>query len=162
MPLAGKVCGKERSGRWKRNVSMADVVLYAEDNENDAILMGCAFKKARPAGVLISVHNGEEALKYLRGEGSYGDRRKYPLPGLLLTDLNMPGTDGYGLLSELKNLPADARPPAVVLTSSGIGDDKARALGLGAAGYYVKPGCQPELVRILDEISELWLSSEDF
>ncbi|MGZ5039015.1 MAG: response regulator, partial [Usitatibacter sp.] len=41
---------------------------------------------------------GREALDYLLGHGQFAARRRYPLPELILLDVNMPGTDGYAVL----------------------------------------------------------------
>jgi CheY-like chemotaxis protein len=45
------------------------VILVAEDNEVDVLLLRRAFAKAQPLNPLQVVHDGEEAIAYLSGEG---------------------------------------------------------------------------------------------
>ena len=65
---------------------------------------------------------------------------------LIITDVNMPGIGGFDLIKRLRQLPATARTPIVMLTSMGSEADIARALALGANDYIVKPFSPIELV----------------
>jgi len=65
-------------------------ILLVDDSENDLFLMRMAFKKAEFNVPLQEVHNGEQAIAYLKGDDPYSDRDKFPLPAVILLDLNMP------------------------------------------------------------------------
>ncbi len=54
------------------------------------------FTKANKSNPIQIVSDGEEAMDYLAGEGSYSDRRRYPLPALILLDLKLPRRSGFG------------------------------------------------------------------
>ena len=56
------------------------VILLAEDFESDVLLMRRAFEKAKIVNPLQVVGDGEQVVAYLRGEGLYADRERYPLP----------------------------------------------------------------------------------
>src|SRR5687768_16993926 len=99
-------------------MSTPATILLAEDNENDALLMRHAFKKAGISNPLVRVRDGEEAIDYLAGHGVYADRRAYPFPALLLLDLKMPRRDGFEVLEWIKADPSLRRLPVTVLTSS--------------------------------------------
>ena len=74
-------------------------ILLVDDSENDLMLMRFAFKKAEFDTQLHVVHNGEEAIAYLKGEGAYSDRSQYPPPAVMLLDLNMPMRNGFDVLA---------------------------------------------------------------
>lgn len=65
------------------------------------------------------------------------------LPELLLTDLAMPGSDGFGLIAAIRRF---SRTPIVVLSVRGADADKIRALDLGADDFVTKPFSVPELL----------------
>ncbi len=65
------------------------------------------------------------------------------LPELLLTDLAMPGSDGFALISAIRRF---SPTPIVVLSVRGNDADKIRALDLGADDFVTKPFSVPELL----------------
>jgi two-component system, OmpR family, KDP operon response regulator KdpE len=65
------------------------------------------------------------------------------LPELLLTDLAMPGSDGFGLIAAIRRF---SRTPILVLSVRGSDADKIRALDLGADDFVTKPFSVPELL----------------
>jgi PAS domain S-box-containing protein len=117
----------------------SNVVLWAEDDDNDAILMIRAWAKAGVDEKLIRVQDGIEVMKYLRGEGMYSDRRQFPLPALLLLDIKMPQVSGLEVIHWLQTQPRFKDLPVVLLTSSGASSDVHEAARLGVKGYLVKP-----------------------
>jgi len=64
-------------------------------------------------------------------------------PDLVLTDLAMPGLDGYALIASVRKR---GRTPVVVLSVRGGDTDKVRALDLGADDYVIKPFSVQELL----------------
>src|SRR5947208_16593672 len=114
-------------------------VLLAEDDPDDVLLTQIAFEKARLANPLEVVRDGEEAIAYLQGDSAYADRALYPLPILLLLDLNMPKINGFQVLKWLQAHPMLKRLPVAVMTSSDHDPDITRAYELGADSYLIKP-----------------------
>ena len=57
-------------------------------------------------------------------------------PDLVVTDLSMPGGDGFSLITSIRELRAT---PIIVISVRGREQDKVRALDLGADDYVVKP-----------------------
>src|SRR5207247_4982072 len=84
------------------------------------------------------VRNGDEAIAYLKGEGQYANRAEYPLPGLLLLDLKMPGKDGFDVLRWIRQQPGVSELRIVVLTSSDEIRDVNQAYQLGANSFLFK------------------------
>src|SRR5512138_3099479 len=65
------------------------------------------------------------------------------VPDLVLTDLAMPRSDGFELISAIR---ATSRTPIIVLSVRGNDADKIRALDLGADDFVTKPFSVPELL----------------
>jgi len=132
------------------------IILLAEDDPNDVLLIQRAFQKAGLNNVLKTVRDGDQAISYLSGKGTYSNREVYPLPFLLLLDLKMPGTDGFEVLEWLRNEPQLKRLLVVVLTSSNLQSDVDRAYELGANSYLVKPVSFDEMVHLIKRFEAYW------
>src|SRR5215831_6855241 len=114
-------------------------VLLAEDDPDDVLLTQIAFERARLVNPLQVVRDGEEAIGYLKGEGHFADRTRYPYPILLLLDLKMPKVDGFQVLDWVKSQPQRSQLPVAIMTSSDQDPDISRACELGADSYLTKP-----------------------
>jgi CheY-like chemotaxis protein len=114
-------------------------ILMVDDSEDNLFLMRHSLQKARCQNPLQEVNNGEEAIAYLKGEGAYIDRLKFPLPVVMLLDLNMPKANGFAVLAWARSQPKLKRLAIIVVTSSIRDADVDRAFDLGATGFLVKP-----------------------
>lgn len=132
-------------------------ILLAEDSEDDVFLMERAFQKARLTNPLRVVSDGEQALAYLKGEGVYADRDKYPFPALLLLDIKMPRMNGLELLQAIRSDPQLRRLVVIFLTASNLDQDVNRAFDLQANSYLVKPSDTDGMVDTLDKVKDYWL-----
>jgi CheY-like chemotaxis protein len=124
-------------------------ILLVEDDPNDVFLMKRAMSKANLDLPLHIATNGEEAIDYLSGVGTYADRQAYPLPDCVFLDLKMPFMSGFDVLEWLREQPSLSDLKVVVLTSSPEDRDRERALELGARGYAVKPPSPQMLLEVL-------------
>ena len=116
------------------------VVLIVDDNPDDIELLRLAFEKAKAPCGLMSAHDGAEAIRYLSGEGQYADRKQYPMPLLVLLDLNMPRLNGFDVLAWIqKNATASTFPLVITLSYSHLESDIRRAYDLGTSAYIAKP-----------------------
>jgi CheY-like chemotaxis protein len=136
----------------------APPILLVEDDENDIFFMGRAFEKADFIYPLKVVRSGQDAVRYLEGQGIYANRAKHPSPCLVLLDINMPGMNGYEVLEWMQKQSGLSKPIFVVLTSSARPIDVEKAMALGAAEYRVKPNDAAGLVSILRELQAHWLT----
>jgi CheY-like chemotaxis protein len=129
-------------------------ILIAEDDDNDVFLIKRALHQAQFDNPLQVVATGDEAIAYLKGEGSFSDRDKYPVPALILLDLKMPRKNGFEVLAWLRQHPEFNSLPVVVLTSSQESADINRAYALGAHSYLVKPANYLSLVDMINRLKE--------
>ena|SRR5437764_1127985 len=133
-----------------------EFILLVDDDENDALLLQRAFKKAGLHDWLRVLTQGQEAINYLSGRDSYADRDRFPLPFLMLLDLKMPGIDGFEVLRWARSEPDLKRLLIVVLTSSNLQTDVDRAYELGANSYLVKPVEFDEMVNMVQRFQAYW------
>ena len=131
-------------------------VLLVEDDINDIFLVKRAFKMAQLENPLQVVTDGEEATKYLSGEGKYADRHMYPLPKLIVMDIKMPRMSGFEVLEWIKHDGRLRRIPVVIVSSSDRPDDIDRAYELGANAYMVKPVNYRAVERLFESITHYW------
>ena len=132
-------------------------ILLVEDDPNDALLVRMAFQRTRSGIPLIILPNGLEAVNYLKGEGVYADRAKYPMPDIILLDLRMPLMSGFEVLQWIRERPGLKRLPVIVLTSSVQEADARTAYEAGANSYLVKPTDFNELVDSIKNLGDFWL-----
>jgi Response regulator containing CheY-like receiver, AAA-type ATPase, and DNA-binding domains len=134
------------------------IIMLVDDSLDDLELMRIAFKRAGIRNPIAEMHSGEEAIEYLSGEGKYADRRHFPLPCVVITDLKMPGVDGFELLEWLKGQSAFDRVPKIVLTASRHDEDERRATEVGCSAYFVKPEQLDGLVKLVSKMNDGWIS----
>lgn len=132
-------------------------ILLVDDERMDVELTLDAFREARLANIIHVAHNGQAALDYLFGRNEYVDRRKYPLPDLILLDLKMPGIDGFEVLRQLKETPLLKRLPVIILTSSEEEGDLGLSYDRGANSYLVKPVSFEGFLKVVRQIEDYWL-----
>ena len=133
------------------------VILLAEDDPNDVLLIQRAFQRSLVANPMQVVRDGEEVLAYLKGEDPYSDRERHPLPVLMLMDLKMPRKTGLEVLEWVRQQPGLKRLPIIVLTSSNQSPDINRAYELGANSYLVKPAGFDSLLELVKNLDMYWL-----
>jgi CheY-like chemotaxis protein len=135
----------------------ADVpILVAEDDPNDQFFIKRAFAEIGLTGPINCVSTGREAIEFLGASGQHLDRETAEYPLLILTDLKMPQSDGFELLTWVRKHPLYAVIPTVVLSSSILDADLRRAYDLGASACLEKPSGYPELRSMLHNLIEFW------
>jgi CheY-like chemotaxis protein len=133
-------------------------ILYVEDETNDIVFMQIAFARAEVRNRLVTVSDGQAVVDYLAGQGKYADRNQYPMPGLVLLDLNLPKKPGLEVLKWIRHQPACHTLPVVVFTSSSREIDIHRSYALGANACVVKPALLAELQEAVKAIKDFWLN----
>jgi CheY-like chemotaxis protein len=125
-------------------------ILHIEDREEDFLLFERACEAAALPAEFHPVRDGFEAVAYLKGSDAFADRKKHPLPDLIVLDLTMPGMGGFDFLKWLRHESELSSLPVLIFTVSTNADDKARALAEGATGFFVKPRDFEGLVRLTE------------
>ena len=140
-----------------KNAAKDAAVLYVEDDPTDVMFMRLGFANAGLTVPLHVVDDGQQAIDYLAGAGPYANRAIYPMPGLVLLDLNLTGVSGLDVLRWVCTQPHLQELPVVVLSASTRPDDRFQVQHLGASGYLVKPADMNTLPRLLKPLLAFWL-----
>ena len=132
------------------------MILIADDDAEDRMLTKDALNEAHLINELQFVEDGEELMDFLNNRGKYEDKAKYPLPGLILLDLNMPKKDGREALKEIKADERLRRIPIVALTTSKAEEDILKTYNLGVSSFITKPVKFDGLVEVMRAVSKYW------
>ncbi|MDQ0877308.1 chemotaxis family two-component system response regulator Rcp1 [Paenibacillus sp. V4I3] len=130
-------------------------ILLVEDNPGDIRLIVEVLKEGKINNNLSVVEDGEEALAYLRREGSY---QEAIVPDIILLDLNLPKINGTEVLAEIKNDPLLKYIPVIILTTSEAEQDILRAYDLHANCYITKPVNLEQFLTVVRSIENFWLT----
>jgi len=135
-------------------------VLLVDDSRDDAFFVRKALEKAGMGTSCQVVEDGEEAIRYLRGEGVYADRQAYPFPTVILSDLKMPRMSGFELLRWVREHPECSVIPTILFSSSTVASDVKEAYLLGANAYMVKPASPEEFEDLMRITCQYWKRCE--
>ncbi len=130
-------------------------ILLVEDSPSDIELTVEALRDGKIANNLSVVHDGVQAVDFIRRRNNYSQS---PRPDLILLDLNLPRKDGREVLAELKGDPDLRKIPVVVLTTSRADKDILCAYNLNANCYITKPVDFKQFLEVVHSIEHFWLS----
>lgn len=128
-------------------------ILLVEDDQVDVMTVKRALKEIKVTNPMVTLENGEAALKYLRDP-------KNEMPCIILLDLNMPIMNGIEFLQVMKHDDRLKRIPVIMLTTSEEQQDKIHSFDLGVAGYMAKPVDYRQFVEVMRTIDAYWTISE--
>jgi CheY-like chemotaxis protein len=125
-------------------------ILIVDDDTDDHFFLRKAINKVIPQAIVESVYDGDEALQYLNNCTA--------MPNLIFLDLNMRKLSGKETMRIIKENEHLKRVPVVILTTSRSNEEKTTMLEMGAAGFYSKPHQTSNLIDIVEEVHEKFLS----
>jgi CheY-like chemotaxis protein len=130
-------------------------VLLVEDDPGDVLMTREAFQDYKVANQLHVVHDGADAMAFLRREGDFAGA---PRPDLVLLDLNLPRMDGREVLQAIKGDVELASIPVVVLTTSEAEEDVLRSYSLHANAYVTKPVDFERFIEVVRQIDDFFVT----
>lgn len=130
-------------------------ILLVEDNPGDIRLTQEALKDSKIRNTLDVVHDGDEALAYLRNQDPYPQASR---PDMILLDLDMPNMSGRELLEVVKSDDALKRIPIIILTVSQSDKDVLSSYDMNANAFVNKPLDLDQFVRVIQTIEEFWFT----
>ena len=131
-------------------------ILLVEDSPEDFEATLRAFRKSGLKNTVMRCEDGDEALDYLYRRGEYADPASSPRPGVILLDLNLPGTDGRQVLNEIKGSEHLRDIPVVVLTTSADERDITACYRAGANSYIQKPVDIDGFMKAIERLNGYW------
>jgi len=108
---------------------MAQKILVVDDSPT--VVKFVSFSLKNSGFDVITARDGMEAVEKLSTISDDID--------LIITDLNMPNLDGYGLIDTLRQNDKHKQTPIIVLTSEEGEEDRRKGVDVGASSYLVKP-----------------------
>jgi CheY-like chemotaxis protein len=134
-------------------MSNPNLILLAEDEDNDVFFITRTFQKASILNPIVRVKDGEETLDYILGVGAFSDRERHPVPLLVLLDMRMPKRSGLEVITRVRQEPGLARLVLMVLTFTKESPDLDQALKAGANGWLLKPVTLEGIAEMLVQTS---------
>ncbi|MEH2168283.1 MAG: response regulator [Nostoc sp.] len=132
------------------------LLLIVEDSNEDFEVLQRFLGRSTIAIAIQRCVNGEQALAFLSRTGSYVEAESAPRPGLIVLDLNLPGTDGREVLRRIKQDDNLKMIPVVVFTTSNNPKDIEVCYQYGVNSYIVKPINFAQLKRDIQMLVEYW------
>ena len=130
-------------------------VLLVDDDAGDQYLVRRALANDERKADLLVIDDGEAALDYLLRRL---DRDPAPpRPDLVLLDLNLPGSDGFSILSAVRAESRLESMPVIVISTSSRDEDIAHSYRLGCNAYVVKPESASTFIQVIHAVSHYWL-----
>lgn len=130
-------------------------ILLVEDNVDEADMTMEVLGEGRIRNRVHWVEDGEDALAFLRRQGSHHNA---PRPDLILLDLHLPRMDGLEVLAEIKQHPDWKRIPVVIMTSSSAEKDVFTAYDRHVNCYLNKPVDLDQFMNVVRSIEDFWLT----
>jgi two-component system response regulator len=125
-------------------------IVIADDDLDDQEIISSGLKNGKIKVNVVSVFDGIRLMDYLLKRNAF--KEDTDVPDLILLDLNMPLMDGFEVLREIGKYSFLGEIPIYVITTSRSRHDKAKAIELGAAGFYSKGASTEEIIGILQKI----------
>ena len=125
-------------------------ILLVDDSEADVYLFQEAFRAVQSVHELEIARDGDQALQHLHAAAA-----NQFLPALILLDLNLPKTNGFGVLRAIRGDSKLRAIPVIVISSSSDGRQVRRAYEMGANAYMVKP--LDDFVDLVGDFERFWL-----
>jgi DNA-binding response OmpR family regulator len=132
-------------------------VLLVEDDPHDATFVRETFDQAAIHHLLVTVTDGADAIRYLKGDGPYADRQRFPMPSIVLLDLKLPNVNGFQVIKWVRSHPNTKRLPIIVLSGTSVPGDCAHAYELGANSFITKPFGFHNFSTAINAMTEFWL-----
>ncbi len=130
---------------------MKKYIWIAEDDPDDRLIIKEAFEENHYLETIVFFEDGEKVLLKIN-EDFPNDL--YPVPSLLILDLNMPKINGLELLKMLKKNIRTKNIPIVIFTTSRNDHDKEKVVKMGADDYITKPFSFDLMIKITKDLIE--------
>ncbi|MTJ07895.1 MULTISPECIES: response regulator [unclassified Anabaena] len=131
--------------------------LVIEDSDEDFEAFSRVVQQQAVVNPIFRCTDGDDALDYLYRNGIYQDFNSFPLPAIILLDLNLPGTDGREVLKEIKEDEYLKTIPVIVFTTSSNPKDIEACYQYSVASYILKPIDIKRLIATIQGFINYWL-----
>jgi len=113
-------------------------ILIVEDNLAHQKITEYVLKRNKLEAKIFVVHDGQEVIDYLYHKNGFSNPHEFPIPHLILLDLNLPKRDGREVLKIIKEDSTLKDIPIIIVSTSNREEDINYAYQLGVIGYVSK------------------------
>ncbi len=128
-------------------------VLLVDDDLDDVLFFEMAISRCASDIDVVHAHDGAQAMELLSNGVGF-------VPDLIITDIKMPGINGFEFLEMLKARPELSKLPVIVFSSSGEAVDRQQAAVFDLKGYHVKPVGHQALLEEVRRIFHTYLTEK--
>lgn len=122
-------------------------IFYTDDDEDDLSIFTDAVESLPRKIELMTYNGGDKLLKAIYNPP--------PTPNVVFLDLNMPGKNGFDVLSELRNSETKSDIPVVIFSTSNEPTIIEKCRKLGANFFITKPVLMKDIVRSIEHALEI-------
>lgn len=133
------------------------LILLIEDNIDDERLTLRALRKNNIMNEVVVACDGQEAVDYLFGTGSFAGRDLSVMPAVIILDLKLPRLGGLEVLKRIREDAKTRRIPVVVLTASEDESQIEESYALGANSFIKKPTDPSDFSEMVLQLAMYWL-----
>jgi CheY-like chemotaxis protein len=119
-------------------------IMFVDDEPNTVNVVKMVIELDQPEWIFHAAYDGEQALQIAR---------QTPLDFVLL-DISMPGMDGIEVCRRLRQMPATAQTPIVMLTALDTPQRREQSKAAGADDFWIKPFKPTQLSKEIAKIIE--------
>lgn len=123
-------------------------IIIVENDEDEQFFIKEGVKQTGLFQIIAQVNNGEGLFEWLTEHPSLQ-------PDVILSDLNMPGKNGYDIINEMKSIPAYTHIPIIIMSTSSTKMAIDKCITLGAAAYIEKPDTFVDYTPFLKKLYQL-------
>jgi len=123
-------------------------IIIVENDEDEQLFMKEGFDAVGLFNIVAQLRNGDALQEWLNDNPQ-------ELPDIILSDLNMPGKNGYDVINDVRTNPSHSHIPVIITSTSSTKTIIDKCLALGAADYVVKPETFVEYVPYVKNLHRL-------
>ena len=138
-------------------VSESKIILLIEDNTDDERLTLRALRRNNVINEVVVAVDGQQALDYLFGSGTFEGRDLDVMPSVVILDLKLPRLSGIEVLERIRSNPQTTHIPVVVLTANEDENQIVEAYKRGANSFVQKPTDPSEYSEMVLQLTMYWL-----
>lgn len=135
---------------------MVRPILIVDDREDDRLILERLLRRLDVTNPILQLEDGDRAIDYLKEEGEFVDRTRYPFPAVLFLDLRMPRVSGYEVLEWLRANDKKDGVLAIVLSDLHATEAISKAYHLGADSFMIKPANEADLKEFILSFPSFW------
>lgn len=128
-------------------------ILIVENDEDEQFFMEEGFRSSENFELIAILKNGDALFRWF-------EENPVLLPEIILSDLNMPGKNGYDIILKILETPALRHIPVIITSTSSTTSIMEKCLRIGAAGYLVKPDTFIEYGPFAEKLHSFILEKE--